>query len=51
MYNSYRHTRSWPDGGSMLSQPSIAVELFNVIESQERKMSSRADRDGVRADG
>lgn len=45
MFNVYQHTRAWPDGGSMLSQPAIVGNVFHVIETQYQRLKKRNDRD------
>lgn len=34
MFNAFQRTNQWPDGKSMLEQPSLAVDIFHVIDSQ-----------------
>lgn len=45
MYNSFQATHSYPDGLPMLAQPSLALEVFSVIDSQIQK---ERDADGKR---
>lgn len=34
MFNAFQRTNQWPDGRSLLEQPSITVDIFHVIDSQ-----------------
>jgi hypothetical protein len=34
MYNYFKDTGAWPDGGAYLDQPNVLVEVFNIIDSQ-----------------
>jgi hypothetical protein len=34
MFNAFQRTNQWPDGRSLLEQPSLTVDIFNVIDSQ-----------------
>lgn len=44
MYDHYRRANQWPDGGALLSQPSVAVHVFQVIGHQIGKEEARGKR-------